>query len=316
MISVLMSVYCKEAPAWFARALRSITLEQTRPPEELVLVADGPLTEELEEEIRKLREILRKQEGSPAEQRTQGIHFRVIRLPENRQLGRALQTGLKYCRGELIARMDTDDIARPERLEHQEKFMNTHPEVAACGGEIAEFETEGEILRVKHMPETPEALYQYGKYRNPLNHMTVMFRKAAVEQVGGYRHFPLLEDYHLWSRMLAAGMKFSNLSEVLVEARIGSGFAKKRGGREYFRRYKKLRSLQLKWGYLTPPEYATSLTVTYAMTMQPGWVRGKAYQVLRKDLSKWKSPGASCILKNGLFHNRTEKRKRVENGTV
>ena len=53
-ISVLISVYYKENPSWFARALRSITLEQTRHPDEVVLVADGPLTEELEEEIRKI----------------------------------------------------------------------------------------------------------------------------------------------------------------------------------------------------------------------------------------------------------------------
>ena len=284
-VSVLISVYRKENPAWFARALRSITLDQTRPPEEVVLVADGPLTEELEEEIRKFRRELESVSGafSGVQENGQpsGTEFRLIRLPENRQLGRALQAGLGYCRGEFIARMDTDDIARPERLRHQEEFMEAHPEIAACGGEIAEFETEGEILRVKHMPETPEALRRYGKFRNPLNHMTVMFRKDAVEQAGGYQHFPLLEDYHLWSRMLAAGDRFANLPEVLVEARIGSGFAAKRGGREYFLRYKKLRSMQLRLGYLNPAEYMASLLATFIMTMQPGRMREKVYRVLR-----------------------------------
>lgn len=271
-ISVLMSVYAKENPAWFARALRSITLQQTRRPDEVVLVADGPLTEELEEEIRRFREELK---GA--------VRFRVIRLPENRQLGRALQAGLEYCGGELIARMDTDDIARPERLKLQEEYMRMHPEISACGGEIAEFEEEGVIIRVKHMPETPEAIRRYGKIRNPLNHMTVMFRKDAVEQASGYQHFPLLEDYHLWSRMLAGGAQFGNLPEVLVEARIGSDFAKKRGGWQYFLQYKKLRSLQLQRGYLNPLEYAFSLAATFAMTMQPGRMREKVYRVLRKQ---------------------------------
>lgn len=273
MISVLISVYKREDPSWFTRALHSITLEQTRRPDEVVLVTDGPLTEALEEEIRLLSEELNG---------TEEIRFRIIRLPENRQLGRALQAGLKYCSGELIARMDTDDIARPERLELQEAYMNAHPEISACGGEIAEFEKEGAVIRVKHMPETPEAIRRYGKIRNPLNHMTVMFRKEAVEHAGGYKHFPLLEDYHLWSRMLAGGAQFGNLPEVLVEARIGSDFAKKRGGWQYFLRYKKLRSLQLHWGYLNPAEYALSLAATFAMTMQPGRMREKVYRVLRK----------------------------------
>ena len=240
-ISVLMSVYRRENPAWFARALRSITLEQTRRPDELVLVADGPLTEELEKEIRLFREELKNPEDSAegGDHTGQGeVRLRLIRLPENRMLGRALQTGLKYCGGELIARMDTDDIARPERLKLQEEYMSMHPEISACGGEIAEFEEEGVVIRVKHMPESPEEIRRYGKIRNPLNHMTVMFRKDAVEQTGGYQHFPLLEDYHLWSRMLAGGAQFGNLPEVLVEARIGSDFAKKRGGWQYFLQYK------------------------------------------------------------------------------
>ena len=285
MISVLMSVYRREDPSWFSRALRSITLEQTRRPDEVVLVTDGPLTEALEEEIRAFREELKNTEDSAAagDHTGQGaVRFRVIRLPENRQLGRALQAGLKYCSGELVARMDTDDIARPERLELQEAYMNAHPEISACGGEIAEFEKEGAVIRVKHMPETPEAIRRYGKIRNPLNHMTVMFRKEAVEHAGGYKHFPLLEDYHLWSRMLAGGAQFGNLPAVLVEARIGSDFAKKRGGLQYFLRYKKLRSLQLHWGYLNPAEYALSLAATFAMTMQPGRMREKVYRVLRK----------------------------------
>ena len=273
-VSVLMSVYCRENPGWFAWALRSITLEQTRRPDELVLVADGPLTEELEKEILRFREELKKAETE--------VRFRVIRLPQNRMLGRALQAGLKYCSGELIARMDTDDIARPERLELQEAYMIAHPEISACGGEIAEFEEEGAVIRVKHMPEAPETIRRYGKFRNPLNHMTVMFRKEAVEKAGGYQHFPLLEDYHLWSRMLAGGAQFGNLPAVLVEARIGSDFAKKRGGWKYFLQYKKLRSLQLRRGYLNPAEYALSLAATFVMTLQPGRMREKTYRVLRK----------------------------------
>ena len=271
MISVLMSVYQKENPEWFARAVRSITMDQTRPPEELVLVADGQLTPALEEKISECEKYLL----------NSSTVLRVVRLRENRQLGRALRIGMRHCRGELVARMDTDDIAVPERLRLQETYLLDHPGIAACGGAIAEFETEGKILRVKHMPESPEEVRSYGKFRNPLNHMTVMFRKDAVERAGGYMHFPLLEDYNLWSRMLAGGEKIANLPEVLAEARIGDDFAEKRGGLEYFLRYKKLRKLQRKWGILTLPEYIESLILTFAMTMQPKGMRKTVYRVLR-----------------------------------
>ena len=111
--------------------------------------------------------------------------------------------------------------------------------------------------------------------------MTVMFRKDAVERAGGYMHFPLLEDYHLWSRMMAGGEKMANLPDVLAEARIGDDFARKRGGLEYFLRYRKLRKLQRKWRMLTLPEYIENVILTFVMTMQPKGMRKTVYRVLR-----------------------------------
>ena len=268
MISVLMSIYKNEDPAWFLKAFASITDEQSRIPDEVVLVCDGPLTEELD---RAVEDCGRK-----------FASLKVVRLAENRQLGLALREGVKNCSGELIARMDTDDIAVPERLEKQERFMLDQPEISACGGEIAEFENEGEIIRVKHMPHECDEVRKYAKVRNPLNHMTVMFRKDAVLDAGNYQHFPLLEDYHLWSRMMSRGQKIANMDMILVNARIGTSFAAKRGGREYFERYKNLRRLQKEWGFLNDREYRKSLLLTFAMTRQPDKARAAAYRVLRK----------------------------------
>lgn len=269
MISVLMSLYKKEDPSWFERALESITAGQELRPDEVVLVCDGPLTDELENVI-------------SGYEIAGCVPLVTVRLEENKGLGVALREGLNKCRGELVARMDTDDIAVRERLNIQKRFLDEHPDVAACGGEIAEFMSEGEIIRVKHMPLTPEELYSYGKKRNPLNHMTVMFRKEAVLGAGSYQHFPLLEDYHLWSRMLASGCRLANIDSVLVNARIGSSFAEKRGGRDYWNWYKKLRQLQKEWGYLSGAEYLLSLCLTFIMTRQPAKTREKTYRMLRK----------------------------------
>ena len=263
MISVLMSVYDKENPAFLKASLDSI-YAQTRRPDEIVLVKDGEISDALEEVISQYPDI------------------HIVKLEKNLQLGRALEVGLKACHHELVARMDTDDIMMLDRLEKQYQFMLEHPEVASCGGDIAEFTEEDSILREKHMPTSPQELYRYGKKRNPLNHMTVMFRKSAIEAVGGYRHFPGLEDYDLWSRLIANGYQIANIPEILVKARIGNRFASRRGGWAYFKRYLQLRKEQHRIGYLNMKEYIVACVLTFGMTVMPEKLREKAYAVLRK----------------------------------
>lgn len=263
MISVLMSVYKKENPAYLKVALDSV-YAQTLKANQIVLVKDGELPLELEEMI------------------SQYADIHIVKLEKNLQLGRALEAGLKECEYELVARMDTDDIMMPNRLEKQYRFMTAHPEITACGGDIAEFMEEDVILREKHMPTSSQDLYGYGKKRNPLNHMTVMFRKSAIEAVGGYRHFPGLEDYDLWSRLLANGYQIANIPEVLVKARIGDRFASRRGGWSYFKRYLQLRKEQHRIGYLNMKEYIVACVLTFGMTVMPEKLREKAYAVLRK----------------------------------
>lgn len=265
MISVLMSVYDRENPEYLDKALASI-YNQTLPPKEVVLVEDGPISSNLESIIKKYPSLKR------------------VSIPVNLQLGRALQTGLKECKYKYIARMDSDDIAAPNRLELQYKYLRSHPKISVVGGDIAEFLEEGKIKRVKHMPLTYEKLLRYGKFRNPLNHMTVMFKKDDIAEIGGYEHFPLLEDYHLWSRLLARGYKLANIPQVLVWARIGENFADKRGGFTYFKQYSKLRYVQLKLGYTNILEYAIGVILSFIMTIQPSRMRNVVYRLLRKNI--------------------------------
>lgn len=279
-VSVLMSVYKAEKAEYLEKALESI-LGQTRRPDEIVLVEDGPIGDELAHVIARVAE--RVSVGTDGRDVTE---FKIVKLSENQKLGRALASGFAACTGDLIARMDTDDIAVPNRLELQCAYMAEHGSVAAVGGDIAEFIDEGKILRVKHMPTSSEALYAYGKLRNPLNHMTVMFRRADIAEVGGYRHFPGLEDYDLWSRLLAAGKQIGNIPEVLVEARIDRDFAGRRGGWKYFLNYASLRWEQYRLGYTSFWEYMKGLACSAVMTIQPGWLRELSYRWLRKSKKK------------------------------
>ncbi len=266
--SVLMSIYHKENASFFKTAMESV-YNQTLKPAEIILIEDGTVGDE----IHQVEELFKSRTD---------IELKVVPLSESHQLGRALAIGLENCSCEFVARMDTDDIAHPDRFEKQMAYLDSHPDVSAVGSDIAEFINEGNIERVKKMPSEPDEVYKYGKFRNPMNHMTVMFRKQAVLEAGNYQHFPGLEDYYLWIRMLAKGYKLANIPEVLVDARIGETFAERRGGKEYSKRYMKLRKLQHQLGYTNKFEYLEACILTLGMTAVPNQIRDKAYQLLRK----------------------------------
>lgn len=268
-ISVLMSVYQNEKASYFKEAIDSI-LSQTRLPDEIILMEDGPLPLELEQMVKDY-------------ERRYNI-LKVHRLKENVQLGRALSAGVKLCENELIARMDTDDIAVPQRLKVQAQFMREHPDIAVSGGWMEEFNDEGTYRYIKKMPEGATEVRKYGRYRCPVNHMTVMFRKSDVLEAGNYQHFPNLEDYHLWSRMMAKDKKFYNIPQVLVRARTNLSVYSRRGGYEYFKRYMKLRRMQKELGVVHGIEYIGSMIGTAGMTLVPDFLRGFLYRrILRRD---------------------------------
>ena len=265
-ISVLMSVYKKENPKYFKIALDSI-VNQTLKPDEIVLIKDGPLTAELEKVIEEV----------------QYPGLRTYQFEENVQLGRALKKGVELCEHEFIARMDTDDVSYPDRLQKQYDYMISHERVAALGGFMEEFCDDDSIIDVKTMPVGAAATRSYARFRNPLNHMTVMFRKEAILEAGNYRHYPFLEDYDLWSRVLAFGYQLDNLPEVLAKARVGKELYGRRGGFGYCKRYLQLRKEQRKLGVTNNLEYLIACAITVAMTILPSGARKQIYQkVLRK----------------------------------
>ncbi len=268
--SVLMSVYQKEKPEYLKEALLSVIC-QTRVPDEIVLIEDGPLTKELYQVIEEIK--------------NRYLPLKTYQIKENVQLGRALAKGVEICEYELIARMDTDDIAVEKRFEMQYRYMIEHPDIAVTGGFMEEFDEENPAYhKVKTMPEQMSEIRQYAKYRNPLNHMTVMFRKEAVIKAGNYRHFPFLEDYDLWNRMLAQGEEFYNLEEVLVKARTNRELYGRRGGNAYCRQYLYLRRQQRQIGLLGKWDYCMAVLLTIIMTMQPAGIRKMIYQkILRKQ---------------------------------
>lgn len=216
-----MSLYYKERHDYLRHSLESV-FNQTLPPDEVVMVEDGPLTDELYNVLKEF------EDKYPTLKR--------VPLPVNGGLGKALNEGIKYCSNELVARMDTDDICFPDRFERQIKFMESNPDIDVISGWLQEFEdTPANSKSIKKVPATHKEVEEYIKTRNPLNHPAVVFRVRPVNRAGGYQHFPLFEDYFLWARMYKNGSKFANIQSPVLYFRTSPEMFKRRGGIKYAR---------------------------------------------------------------------------------
>lgn len=270
--SVLMSVYAGEEASHFRQAVNSM-LFQTVPPAEFVLVCDGPLTGALDDAVAEF------QEQYPQ-------LFRVIRLLENRGLGIALQAGLLQCRNELVARMDADDIALPDRMEKQLAAMEKYGNPAVVGGQIAEFVHDpARITGYRQVPLTNEEIHRRGGILCPVNHMTALLRKSDILAAGGYRHFPTYEDYHLWTRLLAAGYRFYNIEDVCCHVRVDETFYNRRGGWEYFVKTYRMERYILESKLINRAQFCCNIVLRFAFTvLTPEKLRGAMFnRFLRKN---------------------------------
>ncbi|WP_066055785.1 glycosyltransferase [Robertmurraya korlensis] len=268
--SVLMSVYMKEKPEYLQACLDSV-LSQTVLPNEIVIMEDGKLTDSLYEVLNRYKE------ANPS-------IIKCVKLERNMGLGKALEIGVTECKFDLIARMDSDDICHPERFEKQVSYMKEHPKVDVVGTWIGEFsENAEEIDTIRKVPITSNEVVAYAKKRNPLNHMTVMYRKEAVLSAGNYKPMLWNEDYYLWVRMLVKGMEIVNIPEVLVYARTGSEMFKRRGGIKYVQRDVILQIEFLKLGFINISTFLSNIVIRSVVRLLPNSIRGLFYKsVLRK----------------------------------
>ena len=214
--SVLLSVYAKTQRNHLSECLNSIWHVQTIKPSQIVLVIDGPIIDSLSELIElwehKLNSV-----------------FDVVPLSSNLGLASALNIGLSYCKYELVARMDTDDVAVATRFEQQVLFMASNPDVDVLSGFVEEYNDDmTHSLSIRRLPLRHSKILSFCKFRNPISHPAVMYKKSVVLSVGGYPSiYP--EDYPLWGLLLASGFRFANLDSILVKMRTEESFNSRRG---------------------------------------------------------------------------------------
>lgn len=268
--SVLLSIYYKEHPAHLRLALDSV-FSQTVRADEVVLVEDGQLTPKLDAVIEEYQE--------------QYPELKVVKFEQNRGLGFALNDGLQHCSYDIVARMDTDDIAKPERFEKQIKVLEEHSEIDLVTAWIEEFvDSPKNITAMRTLPETPEELYNYGKSRCPANHPVTMYRKQAVMEAGGYQTALFPEDYFLWIKMLLNSSKFYCIQESLLFFRYSPETIAKRGGWKYAMDELKIQWNIFKTGYVSFPRYLYNSMAKFTVRIMPLSIRRYIYQrLLRKS---------------------------------
>ncbi len=258
--SVLISLYIREKPEYFMQCMKSI-FAQTVLPSEIVIVKDGPITERLEAIIESAR-------------KKYPELIKTVCLPQNQGLGPALAEGIRHCSYELIARMDTDDIARRDRFERQLEEFSRDEELDILGSCIIEFSgSVKNTVSVRRVPLTHEEIVKYQKQRSAFNHVTVMYKKSAVLRAGNYQNAPFMEDGLLWIRMIQSGAKCRNLEDCLVYVRTGYEMMERRGGSDYFRKYRAGRRKMLETGYISRWDYYKTLWVQAVVTTLPNRLR-------------------------------------------
>ena len=269
--SVLMSVYIKEKAEYLRECLDSV-LGNTVVPNEIVIVKDGPITDELETT---LEEYISDNEDL----------FKIVPLETNRGLGLALAEGIQHCSNEIVARMDTDDIAVSDRFELQLKAFEEDPDLDICGGQIIEFETDPEIpVAERRVPLSHNEIAEYQKKRSAFNHMTVMYKKSKVLESGNYKDCPLMEDDLLWVDMILAGAKCLNIDEYLCKVRTDRNMIARRGGLKYYKKYKAARKRILQTGFITKKQYRKTNRIQLVVCLMPKWLRKVVFfKVLHKN---------------------------------
>lgn len=300
-VSILMSLYHKESPQYLKRSILSVTRDQRKKPDELVVVIDGPIGDDLSEALRWSVERC-------------GVKVKKVLLRKNMGLGVALNAGIKACSNELIARMDTDDIAFPCRIARQVAFMETHPDVAASSGYAVEFDRSGD-KRIRPVPI--ENIPHYCRLWNPMAHPATIFRKSAVVAVGSYSHQPLFEDYLLWVKLIMSGFTLANLKAPLIMFRMDDPYGRRRGWTYLVKEWRFFYRIY-RMGFIDEGTLAINLTTKTILRLLPGPLLVLFYRsFMRRDYSvadaTW---GSSTDSSSSLAKGSRAPAKAVRGATV
>ena len=262
--SVLMSVYAGEKPEHLRASIESM-LSQTYVTNDFVLVCDGKLTKELDEVVDYYEENYE--------------CFHPIRLKENVGTRRCANRGIDACKNEYIVKMDSDDIAKPDRCERSLYAMAKHPEIDMLGAYIDEFDSQtGEVIATKKTPLTNKEIHKYARRRNPFNNQTLVYKKSRALSVGGYSNIKRCEDYEFVVKMLADGARGINLDKTLVMYRVTANNYERRRNWANTKSFVNVRWKIFRMGYSNLWDFIVPCTFQFFIFIMPKSLTGKIYK--------------------------------------
>ncbi|TNY36790.1 glycosyltransferase [Thermomonospora catenispora] len=264
--SLLLTVYGGDREEYIRAAFRSAVHDQTLRPDEVVLVQDGPVPDAV---AGCLEELVA----------TSPVQVTFLRLERNQGLGPALDAGLSACTNDIVARMDADDIAMPHRFRTQVPLVRAGADLVGAG--LLEFDTDpSDIVGRRIPPSDPLDIARYSRLHDPFNHPTVVYRRSAVLDAGGYGDLPLMEDYWLFVRMIARGARVVNVAEPLVYYRVSDGAYERRGGRALLQSELRLQREMLRHGFISRAQYLRNVIIRGGYRLVPTAVRRPVYRLL------------------------------------
>jgi glycosyltransferase involved in cell wall biosynthesis len=273
--SLLLSVYEGDRPDYLRRAFRSAVQDQTVRPDQVVIVRDGPVREELAACLEELAA------GSP-------VPVTLVLLDHNGGLGPALDAGLTASQYDVVARMDADDVAMPQRFAVQIPLI---AEADIVGSGLLEFVGDTDnIVGQRVPPIDPAQIQAYARMHDPFNHPTVVYRRSAVLAAGGYGDLPLMEDYALFARMLAGGARAVNVPDPLVWYRVGAKAFKRRGGQALLRSELRLQTEFRRQGFTTTAQFLRNVLIRGGYRLVPWWLRRAVYRPIVARYSARQDP--------------------------
>ena len=211
--TVLMCTYFRDDPYLLEKSIESVFLNSIK-PNYFILTIDGPIPSLNQKIIKKI---------------TKKYPIELNIISKNVGLANALNHALSLVKTEWVARADSDDINLHERFKKQLELINKNFDVIGCN--ILEIDPKRIMAKLtKKIPLTDKEIKKYLKFRNPINHMTVLYKTKIVKDVGGYPNIHLREDYALWAKLANKGAIFHNIDEILVHVNGGENIYKRRGG--------------------------------------------------------------------------------------
>ena len=265
-ISALCSIYHKTLPSDLIATLNSISSQTVRPCE-VIAILDGPVDHRISSIINQFKKDLK---------------IKTLSFDQNRGLGWALRDGVNACSGELIARFDTDDQYPCSRFEDQLNFLNNNREISVVGGYLEEVYSIDKKIQKKTrlLPCHNDEIREFAIRRNPLNHQTVMMRKADVLEAGNYQHSSGFEDYFLWARMLLKEFRFANIPKILASTSVSEDYFIRRGGGSYIAAESRFARELRHIGFLTASQMVTFVAARLPFRIFPKKLRMKCYLML------------------------------------